>query len=106
MNRLSVIALLNLGALWFAQSALAQPPTVEQQLAEFRSRIESLERENAALRQTQPAANQGGPELSSSLPDDANRPSSPLFLPPAKLPPIDSEPLPACEECEPSAECE
>ena len=113
MNRVALLVALCAGTFSFSGPARAQDATVAQQLAEFRYRIDSLERENAELRQAMtvpegtryaalappplPAAG-AGPHLDGSNtalpPSEAWTPSEPW------APPMAESLNEPCEECE------
>src|SRR5262245_15641382 len=104
MSRVVTRIALCAGALLTAASALGQAPTVEEQLAEFRARIEALEQENAALRQSAAPPSRGEPAFvgaPAEPPTDLEQRLSDLET---RFALVESLPLPEgaiCEECEP-----
>jgi phosphate-selective porin OprO/OprP len=106
MNRVDIcLSVIVVAGCWLLSTvAQAQEPTVAQQLAEFRARIESLERENAELRVTRTV-----PERVASPVQSLNTADGMIFAPPAdvpveQLPPSEPWPSPSAatgEACEP-----
>jgi phosphate-selective porin OprO and OprP len=105
MTRVAVLIAVCAVAVLTATTLRAQTPTVEQQLAEFRARIEALEEENAALRQSAGTTSAAGLSFVGApgdLPTDIEQRLSDLET---RFALVESLPLPegaVCDECYPA----